>query len=169
LGNLAWVLADLAALLASLAALSMTLKLGGVDDAHITYVFARNVAEGEGFVWYEGGPKVYGSSTITYALLLALLGKVGAHIPTAGVVLGALAWGACCPLVFLLTRGLSGPWAALGASALLASAAAKAASMSAGMEAPLYALLALSCFALYAFGRLRLALLLGALLAPLRG
>jgi hypothetical protein len=51
-------------------------------------VFARNVAEGEGFVWYEGGPKVYGCSTITYALLLAFLEKVG---PTSRR--RALSWG----------------------------------------------------------------------------
>jgi hypothetical protein len=44
--------------LSFLAILSVTLKAGGVDDAYITYTFARNLAEGEGFVYFEGGPRV---------------------------------------------------------------------------------------------------------------
>lgn len=43
-----------------------------VDDAFITFRFARNLAEGMGFVWNVGGEPVEGFTSMLHVLLLAL-------------------------------------------------------------------------------------------------
>lgn len=61
------------------AALSATLRIGLLvfarstsEDFYITLRFARNIAEGHGFVYNVGGPPVLGTTTPLYTLLLAL-------------------------------------------------------------------------------------------------
>jgi hypothetical protein len=46
-----------------------------VDDAYITYRYARNIASGVGFV-YNAGERVLGTTTPAYTLLMALLSKL---------------------------------------------------------------------------------------------
>ncbi|MGH2523272.1 MAG: hypothetical protein ACRDH2_12275, partial [Anaerolineales bacterium] len=46
-----------------------------VDDAYITFRYARNIANGVGFV-YNAGERVLGTTTPAYALLLAALSRL---------------------------------------------------------------------------------------------
>jgi len=47
-----------------------------VDDAYITFRYARNLANGVGFV-YNAGERVLGTTTPAYTLLLAALSRLG--------------------------------------------------------------------------------------------
>ncbi|QDV08532.1 hypothetical protein Poly30_40800 [Planctomycetes bacterium Poly30] len=62
------------------------------EDAYITYRYADNIANGRGFVFTEG-ERVLGTTAPLYTLILALLGFLGADIPTASGLLfvGAIA------------------------------------------------------------------------------
>lgn len=134
-----------------------------VDDAYITFNFARNISEGLGFVWFEGGPRVYGSTTLTYTLLLAFAGALGLPVPAAGLVLGALCWSGAYLLLFYLIRPVVG---AYGLVALFLGAVyTREVTKSIGMETSLYLLLVLACLALYSRERPRGALLLCVALA----
>ena len=43
----------------------------GVDDANIFFVYAKNLAEGHGFVYNAGGERVEGYSSMLWTLILA--------------------------------------------------------------------------------------------------
>jgi hypothetical protein len=60
-----------------------------IDDAPITYRYADNIVQGNGFV-YNPGERVLGTSTPLYTLLLASLGFLGISSPTASNVLNLL-------------------------------------------------------------------------------
>jgi len=49
----------------------------GVDDAYITYQYAKNIAHGHGFVFNVGDQPTLGTSTPLYAGLLALGARLG--------------------------------------------------------------------------------------------
>lgn len=49
----------------------------GIDDANITFVYARNIAQGHGFVFNVGGERVEGSTSLLWTLLCALVYKLG--------------------------------------------------------------------------------------------
>jgi hypothetical protein len=51
----------------------------GIDDADITLVYARNIALGHGYVYFPGGERVEGSTSLSWTLLCALLFWAGAH------------------------------------------------------------------------------------------
>ncbi len=76
------------------------------DDYYITFTFARNVAEGRGFV-YNGGAPILGTTTPLLALLLAFGSRLipAIPIPALAIALGAMAWiGACWALYCHLLR-----------------------------------------------------------------
>jgi hypothetical protein len=60
-----------------------------VDDAYITFRYARNLAAGAGFVYNPGEP-VLGTSTPLFTLLLAAAARCGAGIPETAFALGIL-------------------------------------------------------------------------------
>src|SRR5690606_8741405 len=62
-----------------------------VDDAYITFRYARNIATGVGFV-YNPGERVLGTTTPAYALLLALAARVSGYsdFPRLALVVNAL-------------------------------------------------------------------------------
>ncbi len=65
-----------------------------MDDPYITYRYARNLAEGTGFI-YNAGERVLGTTTPLYAVLLSLPGRVTGDFPListlfSGAALGAL-------------------------------------------------------------------------------
>lgn len=73
----------------------------GIDDANIFKVYARNLAEGRGFVYQEGGQKVEGFTSLLYTLVLSgvysLTGEldwsvVGLSLVTLMGVVGISAW-----------------------------------------------------------------------------
>jgi hypothetical protein len=76
----------------------LTCNIGGFDDAFISYNFSQNIAHGNGFAWSKLGDPIYGSTTLTYTILLALLSFSGIEIPAISIFLGAFFW-ACSILV----------------------------------------------------------------------
>lgn len=61
-----------------------------IDDAGISYAYARHLAEGEGPVAVVGGPWIEGYSNPLWVFLLALVHLVGLPITEGAKVLGAL-------------------------------------------------------------------------------
>lgn len=65
----------------------------GIDDSNITFVYARNLAEGRGFVYNPGGERVEGATSLLWTLLVAGMFKLGGDESTvwaAGIALFAL-------------------------------------------------------------------------------
>ena len=75
-----------------------------IDDAYISFVYARHIADGQGFV-FNPGDHVLGTTTPLYTLLLALLYKITAiSLPSLSVGVAALADGISFMLVHSLAR-----------------------------------------------------------------
>lgn len=72
------------------------------EDSYITYRYARNLIEGNGFV-YNYGEKFLSTTAPFYAFLLALAGLAGLDIPTAGGILSTLSLGLAVLMLYLLT------------------------------------------------------------------
>ncbi len=91
-----------------------------VDDAYITFRYARNLAEGEGFV-YNPDEHVLGTTTPLYTFLLAGLSLATGwrDYPTLAMVTNALAGAAAVVLLYLLGHRLSGQRTVGAAAALL--------------------------------------------------
>ena len=67
-----------------------------MDDPYITYRYARNLAEGRGFIYNEG-ERVLGTTAPLYAVLLSVPGRIAGNFPListffSGAALGALGW-----------------------------------------------------------------------------
>jgi len=139
----------------------------GYDDAYVTYRYARNLAQGLGFVFNPGQPAVLGTSTPLYALILALGARLGAEVPALSIVLGTLATAVTLALLVRLAARMGHPAAGV-AAALVWSLSPFSYRYVEGMETPLY--MALIVGALWAAleGRLLLPLTLGALAALTR-
>lgn len=115
-----------------------------VDDAYISFRYAENLANGHGLV-YNIGERVEGYTNFLWTVLLALAHRLGAEVPAAAKVLGALS--ACAALVptFLLSKRLRpldrapslAPWL-LASSFLLTGYAVF------GLETPLFIALVLT-------------------------
>ena len=92
------------------------------DDAYITLTYARNIAQGRGFI-YNGGEPYLGT---TSPLLALLLGALGAIFPTFGVYqialwLGAAMWGGAIVVASLIGRRIASPLAGLFMALAVAS------------------------------------------------
>jgi hypothetical protein len=93
-----------------------------VDDAYITYRYARNIATGVGFV-YNAGERVLGTTTPAYALLMALLSRLSGYsdYPRLSLITNTLIDALIFCLALRLTTRLTGyHWVGLGASLLYA-------------------------------------------------
>jgi hypothetical protein len=90
-GLLFMILASLICMLAIIKTLSIWQYLN--DDFYITFAFARNLGQGNGFV-YNGGTQVLGTTTPLLAMLLALAYRLLPQIPipVAAILLGGGAW-----------------------------------------------------------------------------
>jgi arabinofuranosyltransferase len=78
-----------------------------VDDAFISFRYARNLAEGHGLVW-NVGERVEGYTNFLWTLLLAALVRLtGAEAPGIALVLGPLCYVADIAVVYKLGRALS--------------------------------------------------------------
>jgi hypothetical protein len=91
-----------------------------VDDAYITFRYARNIAQGRGFV-YNPGQRVLGTTTPLYTVLLAGLAWVtgSRDFPTLAILFSALAGSASVGLLYALGKRVAGHWAPAAAAALL--------------------------------------------------
>jgi hypothetical protein len=110
-----------------------------VDDAYITFRYARNIAEGRGFV-YNPGEHVLGTTTPLYTLLLTAVALVsGSHdFPNLAVVINALAGATSVGLLYALGKQAIDHWApAVAAGALWAVAPYSVTFAIGGMETDL--------------------------------
>jgi hypothetical protein len=91
-----------------------------VDDAYITFRYARNIVEGRGFV-YNPGERVLGTTTPLYTLLIAGLALVtgSRDFPTLAMAVNALASAASVGLLYALGKRFVGHWLPAAAVALL--------------------------------------------------
>ncbi|MDY7080787.1 MAG: hypothetical protein SXV54_28220 [Chloroflexota bacterium] len=91
-----------------------------VDDAYITFRYARNVVEGTGFV-YNPGERALGTTTPLYTLLMASLALVtgSRDFPALALPVNALAGAASVGLLYILGKRLTGHRAPAVAAALL--------------------------------------------------
>jgi len=64
----------------------------GFDDPYITFRYARNIANGTGFV-YNPGEHVLSTTTPLYALILALVHRIGLDIPLWSNIIGCVSLG----------------------------------------------------------------------------
>ena len=75
-----------------------------IEDAGISFAYARNLVDGEGLATYAGGPRVEGYSNPSWTFLIALFYAIGVPTFTASKVLGWL-FGVCTlPLSWALVR-----------------------------------------------------------------
>jgi len=77
--------------------------LTGIDDANIFLTYARNLARGNGFVYYPGGERVEGFTSFTWLLVCGICTSIDPHpeflLLCVSVLLNAVTWTAC--LLFL--------------------------------------------------------------------
>jgi arabinofuranosyltransferase len=128
-----------------------------IDDAYITFRYARNLAEGLGFVYNPGQP-VLGTTTPFYTVLMSLVWLLGLHdLPAVALLFNALADAGTAALLYGL--GLR-----LGRSRIVAVGVALAWAVSpmsvtfaiGGMETSVVILFLVASFAAYVAGRTRL-------------
>ena len=135
-----------------LLALAIRLAAGPwpVDDAYITFRYARNLTRSLGLVYNPGQP-VLGTSTPAFALLLALLTTVTrVEIVWIALVINATADGVSTYLLYRLARRLNLPrWAAIMCSLSWAFYPLSLRYAVGGMETSLVSVTLLASFALY--------------------
>lgn len=113
-----------------------------VDDAFITFRYARNLGAGLGFVYNVGEP-VLGTTTPLYTLWITLAGLSGFDLVVVGKLLNIVADAASAVLLYVLMRRL-GSHALAGAVAILfATSPYNIFYAATGMETGLYTFLVL--------------------------
>jgi len=118
-----------------------------VDDAFITFRYARNIVNGLGFV-YNPGERVLGTTTPLYTLILAALSLAtgSQDFPSIAFMLNAVAGTASVGMLYLLGVQISDHWApAAAAAALWALAPYSVTFATGGMETELCIMLLLAC------------------------
>ena len=159
-----WLLPALIAALALAARLLPGART--IDDAFITFRYARNLLAGQGF-GFNPGEAVLGTTTPLYTLLMAGLGALtgGAATPFPLLALGlnALADAGTCLLLLWLGRRLGSPLAGAGAGLLWALAPYSVTFAIGGLETSVYVLLLTGLAAAWLARRRELAALCGVL------
>lgn len=153
-----------------MAALAVTARLvpgpRTIDDAFITFRYARNILAGNGFV-YNPGERVLGTTTPLYTFLLVLLASLsgGAQAPFPQIALGinALADAGVCLLLIWLGRRLKAAPAGVAAALVWAILPFSVTFAIGGLETSVYVLLLTGAVCAHLSGRHKLAALTGAL------
>ena len=101
-------------------AIGLSLDSSSVDDAYITYRYARNIAEGKSFV-YNASEAVLGTTTPLYTLLLATIGFFYRDFPLISHVIGVVSWAFCVILAYFIGRTLNQRKAGLASASLIAT------------------------------------------------
>jgi hypothetical protein len=137
-----------------------------IDDAFITFRYARSLLAGNGFV-YNPGEAVLGTTTPLYTLLMAGLGApwgaANAPFPSLALAVNALADAATCLLLVWLGKRIGARWAGWAAAAVWAVAPFSVTFAIGGLETSLYVLLLTGTAAAALAGKRAAAALLGAL------
>jgi hypothetical protein len=137
-----------------------------IDDAFITFRYARNLLAGSGFV-FNAGQRVLGTTTPLYTLVMAGLagGSLTSNYPWLALLVNALADAAACLLLVRLGERLSGSRAVgLGTALLWAISPMSVTFAIGGMETSVFVLLLVATAHLYVAGRTRATAVAGALL-----
>jgi hypothetical protein len=126
-----------------------------VDDAYISYRYARNLVNDHGLV-FNPGERVEGFSNPLWVLLTAagMLCRLEPVGWTRGLGMASL-FGSLIAAVYLARRVTGSQWAALGVAVILAASTALCGSAVGGLETGLYAMLvtwAIVCVATERFG-----------------
>lgn len=136
-----------------------------IDDAYITFRYARNLLAGHGFVYNPGQP-VLGTTTPLFTFLLALLalpfGGAQANFPLIAVLVSALADGLGVVLLFKIGQRLGSPAAGLATALAWAIAPFSVTFAIGGLETSTYMLLLIALLWAYLHQRIVLAAALGA-------
>jgi arabinofuranosyltransferase len=123
-----------------------------IDDAYITFRYARNLLAGNGLV-FNPGEAVFGSTTPLYTFLLAAVGGLtggpGAPFPALAVLVNALADALTCGLLVLIGDALSHRRAGIAAALVWAIAPMSVTFAIGGMETSIFIALATGTFYLY--------------------
>ena len=122
-----------------------------IDDAYITFRYARNIVNGIGFV-YNAGEYVLGTTTPLYTLLMAALSFIlrSQNFPTIALWVNALADAITCILLISLGETLSGQKRVGVAAALLYAVAPFSVTFAiGGMETSIFILLIILTALLY--------------------
>jgi len=94
-----------------------------IDDAYITYRYARNILAGNGFV-YNPGERILGTTTPLYTILLVSLGSlsggVDAPFPLIALIINAIADAATCTLIYAMGIRLGYHLSGMGAALIWA-------------------------------------------------
>jgi hypothetical protein len=147
-------------------ALAVRLLAGArtIDDAYITFRYARNLAEGLGFV-YNPGQHVLGTTTPLYTVLMAAAWLLGCHdLPSVALVVNSLADAGTATLLCWLGRRLAASWIVAVAAGLAWAVSPMSVTFAiGGMETSVVILFLVGSFAAYLAGRSRLAAALMAL------
>jgi hypothetical protein len=137
-----------------------------IDDAYITFRYARNLLAGNGFV-FNMGERVLGTTTPLFTLLLAAIGLFtgGAHapFPEIALIVSALDDGFSAVLILKLGQRLGAKWAGAGAALAWAVAPFSVTFAIGGLETSFYVFLLLATCWAYLEKRWELAALLAAL------
>ena len=148
-----------AALVLALAVIAVTLRaLPGprtIDDAYITFRYARNLVEGVGFV-YNPGEHVLGTTTPLYAALLACLSALtgSRDFPALAVIVNTGADLLTITLLYLAALRVSGSRLMAGVLGLLwATTTMSVAVTVLGMETSVYILWIIAALYAYLTGR----------------
>lgn len=113
-----------------------------IDDAYISFRYAKNLAAGHGLTWNPGEPPVEGYSNFLWVLILTLPHLAGISALTFAKVAGLLASIGTLLGVVLLVRRLSGSLAAgLVAAVILGHSVDFIVNAVLGLETPLFLLL----------------------------
>jgi arabinofuranosyltransferase len=112
------------------------------EDAYITYRFARNVAEGHGFVWNPGEPPVEGFTNFLWVGISAAAYRLGLDLPRVTQALGVMAGLGTLLVSWRFAREILGvsSGVALFTTALIAAAGPMAAWATSGMETVFFTL-----------------------------
>lgn len=112
-----------------------------VDDAFITFRYARNILDGHGFV-YNPGERVLGTTTPLYTLLMVGLGSLTggsrAAFPDLALGVNCLADALTCWLIIQIGKRLEAPWVGLVTSLLWAVAPFSVTFAIGGLETSVY-------------------------------
>lgn len=123
-----------------------------IDDAFITYRYARNILSGNGFV-YNPGESVLGTTTPLYTFLMVALGAVtggeSAPFPVLAMLLNALADGVTCLLIIQLGQRFKANRAGWAAAIVWAVVPASVTFAIGGLETSVYVLLIVSTLVTY--------------------
>ena len=122
-----------------------------IDDAFITFRYARNLLAGAGFV-FNPGEHVLGTTTPLYTLLMAALAALfhTSDYPWLALIVNALADAGTCILLVMLGQRLSGGRRVGLAAALLWAVAPMSVTFAiGGMETSVFIFLMIATFTLY--------------------